>query len=657
MKLIYRPEIDGLWAIAVLSVIFYHAEFILFNQKILQGGFLGVDIFFVISGYLISSILLKEYYKDKKISLSNFYKRRIRRIIPALLIVTLFSSLLSFYFLLPESLIKFAKTIIFSISFLSNMFFWHSQTVYGAEESFLSPLLHTWSLSVEEQFYIFYPLLLIIITSLLKKYFFLMIALIFSLSFTLSVVGNLLVPSFNFFVLPTRIWEFLAGGMIAYLEINKLTKFKKTNYHNILGFLIILISVFYFNDELEHPSFLTLLPVLGSCLIIYNASIKIDFIKKILSYKFLLFIGLISYSLYLWHFPLFSFLKHLGLYENNSYKILVIFLTIILSFFTYRYIEQFFRNKKFSFLKVLILIFFSSIFLIGYSYKIIENNGYEKRLKKDLSKFQLNFLDQKNDTPINLLKNSELSSTPDTKLKNVLIVGNSHGFDLFASLSTNKRFREKYNFNLLQGQVHCMEESIKKKNKVCVRILQFKHREQFKRRLENYYKSDIVIIKTRWSDKDVKSLDSLLKFFKKDNKQILVFSSNPEFNFTKTYSNELKTENILKKILYQKSDYIDRFIISKNRMPNDNEIKKINNNYFLSLNNEILKRDKMIEKISSENNIKYFDFKNLICNFKEQECTDLTFSKKKVYTDKSGHLSTDASRETSNQIFDNGIMN
>ena len=92
-------------------------------------------------------------------------------------------------------------------------------------------------------------------------------------------------------------------------------------------------------------------------------------------------------------------------------------------------------------------------------------------------------------------------------------------------------------------------------------------------------------------------------------------------------------------------------------MPNDNEIKKINNNYFLSLNNEILKRDKMIEKISSENNIKYFDFKNLICNFKEQQCTDLTFSKKKVYTDKSGHLSTDASRETSNQIFDNGIMN
>ena len=157
MKLIYRPEIDGLRAIAVLSVIFYHAEFILFNQKILQGGF-GVDIFFVISGYLISSILLKEYYKDKKISLSNFYKRRIRRIIPALLIVTLFSSLLSFYFLLPESLIKFAKTIIFSISFLSNMFFWHSQTVYGAEESFLSPLLHTWSLSVRTILY-FLPLI------------------------------------------------------------------------------------------------------------------------------------------------------------------------------------------------------------------------------------------------------------------------------------------------------------------------------------------------------------------------------------------------------------------------------------------------------------------------------------------------------------------
>ncbi len=657
MKLIYRPEIDGLRAIAVISVILYHAEFILFNQKILQGGFLGVDIFFVISGYLISSILLKEYYKNKKISLPDFYKRRIRRILPALLIVILFSSLLSFYFLLPESLLKYSKTVIFSISFLSNMFFWHSQTVYGAEESFLSPLLHTWSLSVEEQFYIFYPLLLIILTSFIKKHFLLVVTIIFSLSLMLSVIGNLLVPSFNFFVLPTRIWEFLAGGIIAYSEINKISKPKSKNYQTILGFLLIIISIFYFNDELEHPSFFTLPPVIGACLIIYNSSIKNNFIKITLTNKYILFIGLISYSLYLWHFPLFSFLKHLGLYEINIFKILIIFLTLFLSFITYKYIEQVFRNKSFSFSKVFIFLFFSMIILVVFSYKITENNGYEKRLEKDLSEFQLNFLNQKNDTPINLLKDSKLGSLPNPKLKNILIIGNSHGFDLFASLSTNKKFRDKYNFNLLQGQISCMEESIKKKNKVCVRLLQFKHREQFKRRLENYYKSDIVIIKTRWSDEDVKSLDSLLKFLKKEKKQIFVFSSNPEFNFKKSGFTEFQTKNILKKILYQNSDYIDRFVIKKNRMPNETEIKKINKEYYLSIDRSILKRDEKIKKISLENNIKYFDFKKLICNFKDQYCTDLTLSKRKVYTDQSGHLSTEASRETSNQIFDIGVLN
>ena len=202
-----------------------------------------------------------------------------------------------------------------------------------------------------------------------------------------------------------------------------------------------------------------------------------------------------------------------------------------------------------------------------------------------------------------------------------------------------------------------MEESIKKKNKVCVRLLQFKHREQFKRRLENYYKSDIVIIKTRWSDEDVKSLDSLLKFLKKEKKQIFVFSSNPEFNFKKSGFTEFQTKNILKKILYQNSDYIDRFVIKKNRMPNETEIKKINKEYYLSIDRSILKRDEKIKKISSENNIKYFDFKKLICNFKDQYCTDLTLSKRKVYTDQSGHLSTEASRETSNQIFDIGVLN
>lgn len=655
MKLAYRPEIDGLRAIAVFSVIFYHAEFTMYGQKIFKGGFLGVDIFFVISGYLISSILLKEFVKNKKISLSNFYKRRIRRILPALIVVTFFSCLLSIFILLPESLIGFSKTVIYSLSFLSNMYFWHAQTVYGAENSFLSPLLHTWSLSVEEQFYIFYPLLLIILTNFIKKNFLIIIILIFFLSFFLSIIGNYLVPSFNFFVLPTRVWEFLSGGIIAYIEIFKKRKKKKSNFQIVLGLSLIFISIFYFNDELKHPSLITLVPVLGSCFIIYNFDGKTNFLRRFLCNKFMLFIGLISYSLYLWHFPLFSFLKHLGLYDFLIFKILILILILFLSILTYKYIEQLFRNKKFLFNKVLIFLFFSLFLLMIFSLKVLENDGYKHRLNKDLSEFQINFLNQKKDISVNL-SNKNNSNIFNPSLPNILIMGNSHGLDLFSSLSTNKNFNRKFNFNFLHAQIKCMEKSIKQKKKLCVRTLQFNQKEKFKQNLDNYYKSDIILIKTRWTDEDVKSLDNLLRFLKQDNKKVIIFSSNPEFNFKKNTINDLKSKNILKKILYKNSDYLDRFIISEDRLPNKQEKIILNNNYFLSLKKDILIRDEKIKQISLKNNLKYFDFKEFFCNFEDQLCSDLTKSNRKIYIDKSGHLSADASREISSKIFDKGII-
>lgn len=654
MKLLYKPEIDGLRALAVLSVIVYHSDFIFHNIKILKGGFLGVDIFFTISGYLITSILLKEYSKNKKISLINFYERRIRRILPALLIVILTTSFLSILILLPESLYKFAKTILFSISFLTNMYFWKSQTVYGAEESFLSPLLHTWSLSVEEQFYIFYPVLIILTLTFFNRKFVLIIVTIFFFSIILSILGNYYVPSFNFFILPTRVWEFIAGGMISYYENkNKLLK-KNNSYISLIGLIMIVFSILYFNNELDHPSLFTIIPVAGTCLIIYSLNFKSNIINKILSNKIFVNIGLISYSLYLWHFPLFSLSKNLGFYDYNEIKILIIFLTFLLSIISFKYIEKYFRNKKNNFFKVLLFIMFVSFILVSFSIKIIQENGYEKRLTKNLSQFQINFLNQKKDTPINLLNKNKKH---EIKLDNVIVLGNSHGFDLYASLSNNKYFKKKYNFHLLQGQIQCLEESIKKRNKVCVRFLQFKHREQFKKRLENYYKSDVVIIKTRWSDNDVEKLNSLIKYIKNDNKKVIIFSSNPEFNFEKIHIKEFDFQNILKSILYKNSDYIDRFIIKNNRMPNNEELIQINKKYYNSLKMSIIKKDKMIKEISELNKVKYFDFKSLICNYEKNSCFDLTKSYKKIYTDQLGHLSSDASKYTANQIYQMNLIN
>ena len=162
MKINYRPEIDGLRAIAVITVIIYHAEIFLLDHKIFGGGFIGVDIFFVISGYLITSIIYKELITTGTFSFKYFYQRRVRRIIPVLLFVILASLPVAWIYLLPHSLIDFSKSILYSLGFSSNFYFWHSNALYGAESSLFKPFLHTWSLSVEEQYYILFQILFLI---------------------------------------------------------------------------------------------------------------------------------------------------------------------------------------------------------------------------------------------------------------------------------------------------------------------------------------------------------------------------------------------------------------------------------------------------------------------------------------------------------------
>src|SRR5210317_2437541 len=220
MKLVYRPEIDGLRAIAVIGVIIYHAQIEIFEIDILQGGFIGVDIFFVISGYLITSIILKELVTTGSFSFKHFYERRIRRILPALLFVMLVSLPFAWMYLLPSSFIDFSKSILYSLGFSSNFYFHYTGQIYGAESGLLKPFLHTWSLSIEEQYYILFPIFLLVSFKFFRKYLIHILILGFVISLGLADWGSRNHPSFNFYVLPTRIWELLAGSILAYLEIS-----------------------------------------------------------------------------------------------------------------------------------------------------------------------------------------------------------------------------------------------------------------------------------------------------------------------------------------------------------------------------------------------------------------------------------------------------
>ena len=219
MKLKYRPEIDGLRAIAVSVVILYHAQITFFGYNLFPGGFIGVDIFFVISGYLITSIILKELTQTGSFSFKNFYQRRISRLLPVLLVVILTTIPFAWIYINPINLIETLKSILYSLVFSSNFYFHYTGQEYADISSLFKPFLHTWSLSVEEQYYILFPLVLMFLFKSDKKYLIHIFILGFIISLGFADWTSKNNSSISFYFLHTRIWELLAGSILAYFEI------------------------------------------------------------------------------------------------------------------------------------------------------------------------------------------------------------------------------------------------------------------------------------------------------------------------------------------------------------------------------------------------------------------------------------------------------
>ena len=262
----YRIEIDGLRAIAVISVILYHAGF-----KAFSGGYVGVDVFFVISGYLITSIIICEL-NSGKFSLINFYERRARRILPALFLVMFVCLPFAWFWLLPDALEHFSNSLIAVSTFISNVYFWKN-TDYFDNIAELKPLIHTWSLSVEEQFYIFLPFLLLTLWKIGKHWIPVSLIVLFAISFTWSLCLTLVsFSSFAFYMLPTRGWELMIGAFIAYFHkhLLHLNKFNKciNQYGSIIGLTLISYSIFSYTEKTPFPGLYALAPTIGTALIL-----------------------------------------------------------------------------------------------------------------------------------------------------------------------------------------------------------------------------------------------------------------------------------------------------------------------------------------------------------------------------------------------------
>lgn len=346
VNLSYRAEIDGLRAIAVISVILYHAQMVFFGKDWFTGGFIGVDIFFVISGYLITRIILSELKTTGTFNFKQFYERRARRILPILFLVIVASVPIAWYKLLPEAFIEYSQSILASLGFGSNFFFYLAASEYGAQNALQKPFLHTWSLGVEEQFYLFFPLLAIFAFKYLQKHFSIFLIGLSFLSLLLAHQIESQNAMFAFFLPFTRFWELAIGSLLAIKELNQNCKPQKTQSKLLpwIGLVLLMSSIFLFNKNTPHPSFITALPVLGVALVIGFISEK-EFLARLMGAKLLVWVGRISFSLYMWHFPIFAF-QRLGGEPSNSYKLALLAFTLVVSVISFYCVEQPFRSKK-----------------------------------------------------------------------------------------------------------------------------------------------------------------------------------------------------------------------------------------------------------------------------------------------------------------------
>jgi peptidoglycan/LPS O-acetylase OafA/YrhL len=456
----YRPDIDGLRAIAVLLVVLFHA----FPNK-LTGGFVGVDIFFVISGYLISSIILKEI-AGNKFTILGFYKKRINRIYPALIFVLAISIVISKAVLFKAEMADFNLSVFFSTIFLANIFFLNTLNYFdnSAENH---PLLHLWSLGVEEQFYIFWPLLLILIAR--KKTLF-SINIVFGLLLVSFVLNVFFISKYqsNVFYLPfTRLWELGFGSLCAFVTRAGFQNHVKQRFKFIsdadlivgIGLLLILLGELIVKPSSLFPGWYALLPVLGSGLLLVYGD-KSKFASLLLANKLFVFIGLISYPLYLWHWPILSFGHiHFGYLMVGSTKVVLVALSFVLATITYFLVEQPLRFKINHRFKSAIL--FGSLIIIGL-YSLINYQAIVTSKQTVIDQFvsfnkdyvaindyvaknrlHCGFIDQKGAFSENLPSDCLVLN----EKKAVLIWGDSHGYQLFYGL--NRHLDETYQLNQL----------------------------------------------------------------------------------------------------------------------------------------------------------------------------------------------------------------
>ncbi|WP_116963006.1 acyltransferase family protein [Fastidiosibacter lacustris] len=433
---LYRADIDGLRAIAVLLVIFYHLQWSFFSA-----GFLGVDVFFVISGYLITLHISQSLFLEK-FSLKQFYLKRMRRILPALLFLLVVTSFFAWLFLLPDALLGYTKSLLAALLSFSNIYFYNSFNFgYFATDASVISLLHTWSLGVEEQFYIIWPLLLLVCFRVKSSY--LMLSVMASIILFLSLFLYITIDSNMAYYMPfTRAFELLFGAILALFskQIKLVKSILIANVLSLVGIVIILLPAIMLSKS-DFPSFWAVVPCVGVVLIIFTGGLQksyTPYVNKVLALKPLVNVGLISYSLYLWHWPIIAYLNYLSISITPYTGIAVILASILMASLSYFLVEKPLRYKvifpfgKTFFTFILLPLFLFSIFALVV--RINSQFGYNQYYKdvQQLSSTYYGVIKEddgchNSGTDVSLpSKNKCLIGDRSKKQIKVLVVGDSH---------------------------------------------------------------------------------------------------------------------------------------------------------------------------------------------------------------------------------------
>jgi len=610
-------EIEFLRAISVLFVLLFH-----FGFKGFDAGFIGVDIFFVISGYLITSII----YKDKNLSLIKFYERRLKRLLPIILFTSLLTLSIGIFILSPIHFERLIGSSLTSILGISNFFFFNEAGYFDHEKLF-KPLLHTWSLSVEIQFYLLWPFIIILIKKKFKNIAIFFISTILILSLIASTIYSPRSTSFFYFT-GFRIYEFAFGSLLFFVTFNNNQKKNTSLFY--AGIFVIFFSLFYFNSTFNFPGFYAVLPCIGAFLIIYS-NFSSNNKNSIIASSIIRFLGSRSYTIYMLHWPILIFYSYEMMNKVNIYeKILLLIFILIISNIIYIYFEAPFRSKnknKENNIKLLLLFIFSfSLILVTKVYFDHKEKNFSKNkfYNNEIIQKSINGMKLRNDleAKIRTKQNDDQIYQTNDNRKKILVLGNSHAFDFFFALRNIESYQSKYNFFYYDfDYLYCFKEkSINDKivNYINYQIFNRKNSCQIVFNETNFKflnDLDYLILASRWSEKT--DFEALINYFKTFKQNLLLVGNSQKFYDVPT-------------LYFKKGSEVNSFAINYN-----NNIEFINEKILLAI---------------KDSDISFFDKSKLNCNTK---CVILD-QNNLVYSDKD-HWSFEGIKYFSNKLEKNNL--